>query len=184
MAKPKKHSKVKLFIGLIANSDKVMTKTESIFEKKFGKINCWKSTKRLIFESSIVPFNFTGYYAKEMGNALLRKWVSFEKLIDPSNLSDIKLFSNKTEDHLASSGLRQINIDPGYVDTAKIVLASTKDFSHRIFLSKDIYGEITSIYKHDNYVALPWTYPDYKSETALNFFKKIREGYHSQVKKG
>ena len=115
MAKPKKHDKVKLFAGLIGKSRDIFSKTESILEKRFGKIDSTSET---------IPFDFTDYYSKEMGNALLRKWVSFEKLIEPSKLPDIKIFSNKTENRLAASGKRKVNIDPGYLDTAKIVLAS------------------------------------------------------------
>jgi len=74
-----------------------------------------------------------------------------------------------------------MNLDPGYLTMAKIVLASTKDFSHRIYLERGIYGEVTLYYKENTFNALPWTYPDYQSAAAKDFLSKVREKYHRQL---
>ncbi|MEI8217519.1 MAG: DUF4416 family protein, partial [Elusimicrobiota bacterium] len=68
-----------------------------------------------------------------------------------------------------------MNIDPGYVTPAKVVLASTKDYSHRIYLSDGIYAEVTMMFQKGSYVFLPWTYSDYQSKAALQFFNRIRK---------
>lgn len=172
MGKIQKPLKVKLFAGLIASSDAKITEAEKLLTKKFGKIG---------LESPAIPFTFTDYYGAEMGQALIRKWVGFEKLIQPDELSKIKVTTNALEEKFSALGKRAVNIDPGYITLSKVALASTKDFSHRIYLSNGIYAEITLLYKQKEFVSLPWTYPDYKSETALKFFSEIREILHSQA---
>src|SRR5271157_1080432 len=169
MGKIQKPLKVKLFAGLIANSGNKITEAEKLLIKNFGTID---------LESPVIPFTFTDYYSAEMGRNLFRKWISFEKQADPEELSKIKVKTNSLEDKFSKLGLRSVNIDPGYVTLSKVVLASTKDFSHRIYLSKGIYAEITLIYKQKEFVSLPWTYPDYTSATALTFFSGIRGILH------
>ena len=172
MGKILKPLKVKLFAGLIANSGSIISAAEKLLAKEFGAID---------LESPVIPFAFTDYYSEEMGQNLLRKWVSFEKLSQPEDLSRIKVKTNSIEDKFSSGNKRAVNIDPGYVSLSKVVLASTKDFSHRIYLSKGIYAEITLIYKQKEFISLPWTYPDYKSETALKFLSGIRGILHEKA---
>ncbi|MCX5781984.1 MAG: DUF4416 family protein [Elusimicrobia bacterium] len=172
MAEIKKPESVKLFVGLISGSKEKFFEVEKLLQKKYGKID---------FESETISFDFTEYYKEEMGGNLFRKWVSFEKLIGPEELSNIKTQTNSIENKFTVSGKRCINIDPGYLALSKIVLASTKDFSHRIYLSKGIFAEITLNYKQKQFVPLPWTYPDYTSETSTRFFSNVRSKYHSQI---
>ena len=94
-----------------------------------------------------MSFDFSSYYNPEMGQNLKRLWISFEKLFFSSELASIKVFTNSLEDSFAVNCKRQINIDPGYITPANVVLATTKDYSHRIYLDKGIYGEVTTIYK-------------------------------------
>ncbi|MGA2090754.1 MAG: DUF4416 family protein [Endomicrobiales bacterium] len=157
---------VKLFAGIIAANDELIQQAKKQLEQRWGTIDN---------ESAVIAFTFTDYYAREMGEDLLRCWVSFSVLRSPSELAAIKIISNDLEQSMCSDGKRQVNIDPGYVTPAKIVLASTKDYSHRIYLSAGIYAEITMMFQKGDYVALPWTYPDYQSEEALRFFRRIRK---------
>ncbi|OGS20682.1 MAG: hypothetical protein A2252_04730 [Elusimicrobia bacterium RIFOXYA2_FULL_39_19] len=168
MGEIKPVQKVKLIIGEIYSNENSMSSAELNLVELFGKIDA---------RTTQIPFDFSDYYVPEMGSALFRKWISFKNLIDPEELSDIKNKTNKIEDSFAINGKRIINLDPGYISAPNLVLASTKNFSHRIYLSSGIYAEITLIYKNRNFEFLPWTYPDYKSETALEFFKKIRSDY-------
>jgi hypothetical protein len=110
-----------------------------------------------------------------MGGNLKRQWISFKTLLNPDRLADIKVMTNDIEDGLAKDQKRIINIDPGYLTCANVILASTKDFSHRIYLSKGIYAEVTTIYKKEGFIKLPWTYPDYLCPTAVNFIIKARQ---------
>jgi len=116
--------------------------------------------------SDIFPFDFTHYYDREMGSPLYRQFVSFERRIAPDDLAEIKLLTNEMESQLladASGPPRPVNLDPGYITPAKLVLASMKDFSHRVYLSRGVYAEVTLLHRHGRWHALEWTFPDYAS---------------------
>jgi hypothetical protein len=166
--------KVKLFCGIIFSSEKIRQKSLMKLENNFGKIDLM---------SDIMVFNFSNYYNHEMGDNLKRFWISFEKLIFTADISGIKIFTNSIENEFAINSKRQINIDPGYVGLANVILATTKDYSHRIYLSKGIYGEVTVVYKKNVFIKLPWSYPDYVSEVAVTFLLKIRSNLVKQLKK-
>jgi hypothetical protein len=155
--------KAKLFCGII--SCKCEEKYILALEKKFGKID-------LI--SNIIDFDFSDYYNVEMGNDLKRFWISFEKPISVDKLSETKIFTNFIESSFSINNNRQINIDPGYVTLANIVLATTKNYSHRVCILNGIYAEVTMIYKNGMFTKLPWTYPDYLSKDAIDFFLNVR----------
>ncbi|HUU68763.1 MAG TPA: DUF4416 family protein [Planctomycetota bacterium] len=126
-------------------------------------------------ESDPIPFSFTSYYEQEVGPNLLRKFLAFERLIDPAILADVKLLTNRLEAELApaiaAAVPRPINIDPGYITPAKLVLASTKDFSHRIYLRDGIYAEVTLHYeKGGTFRGWPWTFPDFKTNADYHAF--------------
>lgn len=159
---------VKLICGFIFNDLKYVTLAKKILIKKFGPLD---------FESEDIKFDYTNYYEKELGINLTRKFVSFKKLINPDKLSVIKLFTNSLEDKLSFDKKRTINIDPGYLDLAKLVLATTKDFSHRIYLNKGIFAEITLTYQNKTFNPHPLTYPDYATPKYIQIFNKIREDY-------
>lgn len=173
MGQIKKHQPVKLIIGFIFKEESVFKKVKLILEKRFGKID---------FESQILPFNHTTYYEEESGKDLKRRFVSFKKLLCPSDLPKIKIYTNITEKKLSSGSSRLINIDPGYLDLAKLVLASTKDYKHRIYLNKGIYSEVTLFYENKSYKPWEWTYPDYKSSEYTAIFNRIRDIYAGQIK--
>lgn len=175
MGKIKRYPPVKLIFGFIYKDEKYFLKAVSLIEKRFGKID---------LQSLAYDFSFTGYYEKEFGLGLKKKFISMQRLIDAGSLLKVKIFTNKIEEKFSLSGLRLINIDPGLIDLAKLVLASTKDFSHRISLGNGIFAEITLIYQDKNYRPLDWTYPDYKSTGYMDFFKQVRETYARQIKGG
>ncbi|MDR3256252.1 MAG: DUF4416 family protein [Endomicrobium sp.] len=166
--------KVKLFCGIISSYEEIKQKSLAILEDKFGKID---------LVSSVILFDFSDYYNPEMGDNLKRFWISFEKLISAADLVEIKVFTNSIEDNFAINNKRQINIDPGYITPANVILATTKNFSHRIYLSNGIYGEVTTIYKKDGFVKLPWSYPDYLSKSATEFLLKARAYLIKQLRK-
>jgi hypothetical protein len=132
------------------------------------------------FLSEEFPFTETQYYNEEMGEGLIRRYVSAEKLIDPDQLPHWKHLTNLWEDQHSVDGCRAINIDPGYLTAANLVLASTKPFSHRLYLGRGIYGEVTMLYMHGEYIKLPWTYPDYLNHQ--DAIKQIRHLYMAQRK--
>ena len=161
---------VKLFCGMIAGNEPLFRKAQDRLTALFGDID---------IESDVFPFNDTDYYQKEMGTNLLRKFVSFSKNIDPSEIAGIKLSTNKIEQEMAvlndGTNRRAVNLDPGYVTPDKVVLATTKNFSHRIYLRDGIFAEFTMHFKKKGCAYFDWTYPDFKSGRYTNFFMKIRQ---------
>lgn len=168
-----KHLPVKLIIGFIYKDASIFQKAKALLEKKFGPPD---------FESDKIPFSHTGYYEPEMGKSLARSFIGFKKLIAPQRLSRIKLLTNKIENKFSKRGLRQVNIDPGYLELSKLILASTKDYFHRIYLDKGIFAELTLIYRGQTFQPLEWTYPDYGSGEYITIFNRMRAIYAKQIK--
>ncbi len=126
--------------------------------------------------SDKIPFTHTEYYNEEMGNTLFRQWQAYAKEILPDELASIKIITNEIEKRFLNDKQgRKFNIDPGYISLSNLVLASTKNYSHRIYLDQGIYAEVTLIFKHGHFTPVDWTYPDYKEPLALEFFEKVRE---------
>jgi hypothetical protein len=129
--------------------------------------------------------DFSPYYEKEMGKGLTRFFVSFRDLMDPADLAGRKLRANTMEKRLSialQAGSRTVNIDPGYMDLARLVVASTKDASYRVYLRDGIYAQPMLRFQHGAFVPFEWTYPDYQDRMFLSFFKKIRDKYKERTK--
>lgn len=166
MGKIKSPEPALLFISTLYCNEDEFNRSRKVLEKNFGEI---------LFTSPTLPWNYSTYYKDEIGWPLLRQFIFFQNLIDPGLLSDIKLKTNEIEASFSSEGKRSINLDPGYLTLSNIVLASTKNYAHRIYLGKGIYGEITLIYKDDTYKPHLFTYSDYQDKTHINIFLKARE---------
>jgi len=122
------------------------------------------------------PFTFTHYYEREMGRGLEKMLVLFATLRPPGDLVELKRATNVLEAQLArADGGREVNLDPGYVTPAKVVLATTKDFSHRVCLGGGIYGEVTLKASGGAWEPLPWTYPDYRTDSVRQFLWRARD---------
>ena len=117
-----------------------------------------------------------------MGVGLKKLYLTFETLIQREALASIKAFTNEIETRYASNGKRRLNLDPGYLAGDKLVLASTKDFYHRLYLSQGIFAEVTLHYRKGCYRYFSWTYPDYKEPAFLEFLEKARAGYMKEVR--
>ena len=165
MGTPKKPEPVRLFIGMLSGDPKLFSAAVNILTKKFGPV---------LLESEIIPFEFTDYYTPEMGENLWRKFVAFKRMVSPEKLASIKLFTNHLEETYSQNKKRRINLDPGLLTPARVILASTKDFSHRIYLKSGIYAEITFLFRKKGFEFLPWTYPDYQTEPYRKFFSALR----------
>jgi hypothetical protein len=134
------------------------------------------------FISEQMPFDFTDYYGPEMGSTLVRRFLSMEQLIRPEALPDIKLATNEIEKKSTVDKRRRVNIDPGYLAKAHLILATGKGYAHRPYLRDGIYADLTLIYQGKKFCALPWTYPDYADEKQLLMLTKIRARYLLQLK--
>lgn len=164
---------VKFICAFIYSDDDVYDQTKRILTRKYGPID---------FESKIIDFNYTDYYEKEMGQGLKRRFISFEKLQKCERFIDIKLNCVKIEKKYAPQNKRIINIDPGYLNEAKLILTTTKDFSHRIYLGKSIYAEVTLHFKEGSFCDFPTTFPDYRTKEYKDIFHSIRDIYQGQIK--
>ncbi len=128
------------------------------------------------------PFTFTDYYTPEMGPDLGRLLVSFLHLADPAQLANWKAFTNDIETSLSLGGRRLVNLDPGYVAKERLVLATGKNFSHRLYLGRGIYGDLTLLFGQGTFQPLPWTFPDYTRGPLPELLRKVREKYLWQLK--
>ncbi|MHB8154935.1 MAG: DUF4416 family protein [Candidatus Omnitrophota bacterium] len=168
MGKVRKYNPVKLIFGFIYHDEAIFMQARNKLKLAFGKID---------FESCLLDFNCTDYYEQEMGDGLKRKFVSFSRLISMSELYRIKLYANRLESKFLNASSRLINIDPGYLDKAKLLLASTKDYAHRIYLHKGIFAEVALTYRGNSFSPNDWTYPDYRSQEYIDIFNQIRALY-------
>ncbi len=172
MGKISKPPPVKLISGLIAGRKNWLSEAKDSLVKEFGPVDQM---------SDIFSFHWTDYYQSTMGQNLMRQFLAFRELINPDRLPSIKIFTNQLEESFREKTsppvARPVNIDPGYLAPAKLVLATTKNYSHRIYLKSGIYGEVTLKFEGDSFVPFPWTYPDYKSEEYINFFNRVRKKY-------
>lgn len=165
---------VKLIASLLTGETALLAEVKDALSRTFGPID---------FESALLPFDHTDYYAPEFGTGLQRQIVTFEQLTPPAALPAIKRQTNDLEWSLAREEQRRVNIDPGYVSLGKLVLASTKDHAHRLYLGHGVYGEVTLTYQRGRFRPWPWTYADYASDEYCTLFDKIRERYKAQLRR-
>jgi len=130
--------------------------------------------------SDELPFDFTDYYAAEMGAGIRRLFCSVLTPVAPDHLAELKVRANALEARFAHAGRRKVNLDPGLLCLSRFVLASTKPGAHRIPLDRGIYAELTLVYERGDFRPLPWTYPDYRSAGYLAVLREIRELYRRQ----
>lgn len=169
MGRPAPHSGAILIIGMLSAWTELFDRAAEECAARFGPVRR---------RSPDIPFTFTSYYERQMGRGILRRFYSFDGLFDPSRLPEAKLWTNELEERHAGPAYpvpRPINLDPGCVDAARLVLATTKDNSHRIYLGQGIYAEITLNFLGGKFQPLPWTYPDYRTEPYLEFLTQVRE---------
>ncbi|HOJ43076.1 MAG TPA: DUF4416 family protein [Syntrophorhabdaceae bacterium] len=163
---------VALFSSIIYNSEEPLFEALKTLEKNIGAIED---------KTHVMLFNHTGYYEKEMGSELKRIFILFNTLINRESIVDIKLMTNDMEKHLSINEKRQVNIDPGYISLENIILATTKNYTHRIYLGSGIYADLTLIFKKGTYTPLEWTYPDYASNDIISIFNNWRNLYKRKL---
>ena len=158
------------FVGILVADAECLRLANSVLEREFGiAADCLPAR----------PFGFTDYYERELGAHPLRAFLAYGTDFPPDRLAGRKLLTNRIEEELAARAEtpfpRPVNLDPGYLAPDKLVLASAKDFSHRVYLSDGIYAEVTLQYSGGRFQSLPWTFPDYGSGEYDGFFLRMRE---------
>ncbi len=176
MGRIKKPLPGRLIVSAIYSSIGTVSRAILELEKKFGYIQ---------FETDEIDFLHTTYYREEMGDNLKRKFFAFEKPVQREQLPDIKIWTNKLEEKYGEKiddfVFRKVNFDPGVLTPANLVLATTKDYAHRIYLRDGIFAEVTLIYEKKKFRPLTWTYPDYYEPETIEFFEKVRETMKNTV---
>jgi hypothetical protein len=163
---------VKLFVGMLSPDPSLFDTCAELLCKECGPID---------YQSEVLPWGKANYYREEMGDGIVRKFVFFDRLIDPVSMPEIKIFTNRVENiySLQAENVvrRRINLDPGYVTEAKVVLATTKDFSHRIYIGRGMYAEVTLRYSNakKSFTAFDYTYPDYRTDEYTTLFNNARD---------
>jgi len=176
MAEAKPFSSVKLICGIISSRKAFFKKADEYLIQFFGPVD---------YESPLFEFDFTDYYEKQMGKNLKRKFLSFENLISPEKLSEIKLQTSKLEEKIGKElkeNFRVVNLDPGYLTPSALIMATVKDFAHRIPLQHGIYAHLELLFSKKGIKTLGWTYPDFKSKGYQDFFIKVRRIYLAQLR--
>jgi hypothetical protein len=167
---------VKLFVGILSSIPQLVPQVEKRLMEAFGPIE---------LRSPPYPFELTQYYSEEMGSPVQRWFIGFSNLIKPDQIAAIKVQTNRMESEIAAMCCqvpRPVNLDPGYMELAKIILVSTKNFYHRILIGEGIYGEVTRHFEGGEWRSLPWTFPDFKTGRYDKFFSALRKIYRSQLR--
>ncbi|MCR4676902.1 MAG: DUF4416 family protein [Sphaerochaetaceae bacterium] len=174
MAQARQFEKTALIIGILSAMEEERPRLMKMLEEAFGPVKA---------ATPVMDFPFTDYYDSEMGGHPVRYILLFERLIDPSTLSAVKTRTNEMEKLFTGKGTgRPINIDPGTLSLANLILATCKDRAHRIPLSDGIYGEVTLIYQNGDFQALPWTYADYSSDEVRMHLRVFRSQYRLMLR--
>lgn len=174
MSQPTAPQAAKLVIGVFTNDQQLFDPVLERLAELFGDID---------LVSPWIPFDYTSYYEREMGPGLTRRMTAFKTLIDQSSLSAIKLKTNAIEHDLSKGSNRNVNIDPGYMLRERFVLATGKNFAHRIYIGDNIYADLTLIFQKGFFQSLPWTYPDYKAIDVQSFLYRVRNKFIIDITK-
>jgi len=173
MSIPQPPVAAKLIISLFMREKALFNEAASLLSATLGPVDV---------VSAWLPFDETDYYFSEMGCPLYRRFIAFRTLIEQEALADMKIFTNELEQQFSKQGKRAINMDPGYLLAERFVLATGKNFTHRIYLKKGIYADLTLIFQKGRFRPLAWTYPDYAGEAIVDFLHCVRNRYLYELK--
>jgi hypothetical protein len=173
MAQPTPVNPVKLLVGVLWSDAHVLDQAVEALRNQWGEID---------FTGPDRPFDRTDYYLAEMGANLLRRLVTFDRLVPPESLREAKLICNAIEDRLVSGRHRRVNLDIGYLDHNKLVLASVKYAGQKIHLGDGVYADLIARYKHGRYQPFEWTFPDFRDGRYDDELAHIRRAYLDQLK--
>ncbi len=186
MGTPTSPCLVKVIVALLSAYPHLFTAAARELSQHYGRSD---------LESEVFPWETTQYYRSEMGEGLLRKFLSFEQLVSPADLPAIKLQTNAIESYFSCPATlqapaekdlmaqRRVNLDPGYLDANKLVLASTKGAAHRLYLAQGIYAEVTLLFHHGTFHPFVYTYADYRWPETKTFFLRVRSRYLQQLRR-
>ncbi|MFO7713905.1 DUF4416 family protein [Desulfosarcina sp.] len=174
MSLPQTPKPAKLVTGFFVRDKRLAAKIAQALEEQLGPVD---------MISPWFNFDFTTYYEPEMGAPLIRRVMVFKSLVEQTRLAAVKQMTNALEQTYQRQGRRRVNIDPGYLLAERFVLATGKNFTHRIYIGRGIYADLTLIYQKGSFRALPWTYPDYADGCLIDFLTLVRRKYMQDLKR-
>jgi hypothetical protein len=174
MSQPQSPKPAKLIAGFFVKDKALAADIAQDLQERLGPVD---------MVSAWFPFDFTTYYEKEMGGPLHRRLMVFKPLVEQTELAAIKRMTNELEQKYQRQGQRRVNVDPGYLLAERFVLATGKNFTHRIYIGEGIYADLTLIYQKGDFKTLPWTYPDYADRRLIDFLILVRNKYMLDLKK-
>lgn len=173
MSELKEPKPAKVITGLLISPSVNQQECFEMLFRHFGDID---------FISESIQFDYSKYYEPEMGTELKRRFVTYKDLRRQDDLVSLKLLAMEIEDRFKEQGKRRLNVDPGLITLERLVLATGKNYTHRIYLRAGVFADLTLVFKKGTYIPLPWTYPDYKEPLIIEWFNKIRQKYNHQLK--
>jgi len=173
MSHPHAPDKVLLISSLFSPDRGVIDRVLARISEQYGPIE--RISEEMFFDR-------TRYYEREMGWPLYRRFISFEALISPETLVEVKLTTHAIENDYLNQGNRLINIDPGYISPERLILATGKNYVHRVYLGKGIYADLTLLFKRGSFRPLEWTYRDYSAPEMIAYFNELRHAYMEKLR--
>ena len=173
MSRPQPASPAKLVIGFLVRDKAQARGIINELGQSFGPLD---------LVSPWLPFDYTNYYAREMGAPLHRRMMAYKTLVDQDKLPAFKHITNRLEAKATVEGCRRVDIDPGLLLCERFVLATGKNFAHRVYLGQGIYADLTLIYRRGAFQTLPWTYPDYADARLQAFLVRVRHKLQRDLK--
>ncbi|MFW5730882.1 MAG: DUF4416 family protein [Desulfonatronovibrionaceae bacterium] len=174
MSIPKTPDPGKVFLSILCSRfEDIWPELEQLLTAELGSMD---------YQTQPFSFNETAYYDQELGTPILRRIAAFETLKPLDSLVDLKLFTNRLENSFAAGGCRLFNLDPGLLTLERLVLASGKNFTHRVYMGKGIWADLTLIFTRGDWQDLAWTFPDYASEKMKKHLRAIRSRYLHQLR--
>ncbi len=166
---------VQLTMGLLLGQEASLDMVKARLEKEFGPVER---------QSEPIDFTYTDYYQDELGSQVQRLFLAFQQFVSSADLPFIKNRTNAIEMEMAVAGKRRVNIDPGYITPSKLVLATTKDGSYRVYLDKGIYAQPMLYFEKGTFHPWTWAYPDYKDHSSIAFFTEVRNRFQEKSREG
>lgn len=165
---------VKLIFGVMWNQATDPVNVISFLENTWGEIES---------QSVVFDFGFTDYYLDESGPNLKKQYIALRNVVDINHIPEIKINSNILENKFFTlDDHRSVNLDPGYISEAKLVMATTKNLPHRVYIGLNMFADLQMIYKKPSFRPTPWAFGDIKQDALIAFFNEVRENYMRQLK--